>query len=857
VPQPPPNSMPPERWQRIKQVLDQAIPLSADDRRRLLDRLKDTDPTISDEVTSLLSAHDSADSFIENPAIAETAARDVLQAAEANIWSGRRIGPYIVDRELGHGGMGVVYLASRADEFRHSVAIKVVRGHVAGAGMHQRFRQERQILADLDHPNIARLIDGGTLDDGSPYVVMEYVEGVPINQYCEERALSLNARIALFRQVCAAVHYAHQHLVVHRDLKPRNILVTHDGVPKLLDFGIAKLIHADDEDQTVTRIMTLESASPEQVRGEPVTTATDVYALGVMLYGLVTGKSPYDVPSHTPHELTRAILDDEPGRPSAIASAPLRSAVPARRWRELDAIILKALRKEPARRYSGVDQLDADLFRFLDGLPVEAVPDSAGYRLRKFVSRNTTAVAGVAAVSAVLVAGIIATSWQARIAQAERARAERRFGDLRKLAGAVIFDMHDAIARLPGSTEARKLLVTSALEYLDGLAREGGGDPTLQRELANAYERVADVQGRPNAANIGDLTGARRSYQKAQDIRGALGADETADASLRRELARTSRKLTSVLWFTGEHDAAVAHARRAVALDEAELAASPTNEQRVNLAVSHDHLAYSLGIMGKSQESLDHLRKAEAILGPLATPSNPDAQDMLSTVYGHLGDLLHTGAPVPGVIPDVQAAVTMYRKELAINEQLAADDPRNATKERNVMVGHIHVADALQKIDPAAALAQYQLVLPIANRIAEADPNDASAISDQSLMYERVGSLLVETGRASEGLEYLRYALAIIEPVADRDPTSLLTRSRIAAAEKGLGTGLLAMARDQKTPRTTRARYYPEAKQSLERARAFWVELRTRTPGVPEADRTIQEIGQHLETIDTELAALN
>ncbi len=850
--------MTPERRQRVRQVLHEALQLSADDRQRLLAHVRDTDPGISDEVTSLLSAHDSAESFIETPALAETVARDALAAAETSVWSGRRIGPYVIERELGHGGMGVVYLASRADDsFRHRVAIKVVRGQFAGAAMHQRFRLERQILADLDHPNIARLLDGGALDDGSPYVVMEYVEGVPINQYCATHGLALDSRIVLFRQVCAAVHYAHQHLVVHRDLKPRNILVTTEGVPKLLDFGIAKLIQDDDTtDQTATRIMTLESASPEQVRGEAVTTATDVYALGVMLYGLVTGRSPYDVPAHTPHELTRAILDDEPDRPSATASEAARHAMPARRWRELDAIILKALRKEPARRYAGVDQLDDDLSRFLQGLPVNAVPDSAGYRLRKFATRHRAAVAGTAAVAVALVAGSVATTWQARIARAERARAEQRFNDVRKLAHAVIFDMHDAIAKLPGSTEARKLLVSGALEYLDGLAREAGDDRDLQRELANAYDRVADVQGRPNAANIGDLQGARESYRKAQTIRGTIGGDQTTDPSLRREIAGTARKLTVVYWYTGDQEGAVAEARRALVLDEAELAASPTDAQRVNVAVSHDQLAYSIGLAGDSVESLKHMRQAEAILQPLATPANPEAQDMLSTVYGHIGDLLSSGKPVPGLVPDIPTAVTMYRRELAINQDLAKADPRNLTRERNVMVGHIHVADALRKIDPVQALAQYRLVVPIADKIAETDPGDMSALSDQALMYERVGALLVETQKLDEGVRMLRRSLELLKPVAARDETSLLTKARLASAEKGLGMAFMAYGRDRQRTREARIGYYRDATRSLERARTLWREVSAKSPVFTDEDNLDLTLKPHIEAIERELAAL-
>ena len=813
------------------------------------------DPDVTDEVTSILATSDSADSVIETPAIAATEVRSPLDGAAPLTWSGRRIGPYVVERELGHGGMGVVYLASRADDaFRHRVAIKVVRGHVAGDTMHQRFRQERQILADLDHPNIAHLLDGGALEDGSPYVVMEYVEGVPLNQYCDRHALTLEARLTLFRQVCAAVHYAHQHLVVHRDLKPRNILVTSEGAPKLLDFGIAKLIHDNDAaDQTVTRIMTLESASPEQVRGEPVTTATDVYALGVMLYGLVTGRSPYDVPAHTPHELTRAILDDEPDRPSTTATGSWRLGITMRRWRELDAIVLKALRKEPARRYAGVDQLDADLSRFLNGLPVQAVPDSAGYRVRKFVMRNRTAVAAAAAVLLALITGIVMTTWQARIARAERARAEQRFNDLRKLARTVIFDMHDAIAELPGSTEARKLLVTGALEYLNGLAQEAGDDRALQRELANAYERVADVQGRPNAANIGDLQGARQSYETAQRIRNALGGDRTSDGSLRREIARTSRKLTSVLWFAGDHAAALTESQRAVTLDQAELAAAPSNEQRINLATSLDYLAYSLGVNGRSTESLDYLRKAEAILTPLATPASPEAQDMLSTVYGHIGDLLSSGAPVPGVTPDMSAAVAMYRKELAINEALARAEPGNLTRERNVMVGHIHVADALQASDPTAALAHYQLVVPIADRMMQNDPADASAASDRSLVYERVGTLLVETGNVEDGLEKLRESMDIIAPVLARDPTSLQTRARVAASEKGIGMALVAQARRSPGAESRRS-HYRDAKRMLERARAFWLEMREKTPGIDDSDSTVDQLTRQISAIDQELA---
>jgi serine/threonine protein kinase len=312
-----------ERWKQVRAVLDQAIAIASSERASFLDEVCADDRELRNEVESLLSSHEAAGSvFLNNPAVdLRSALPDVLQKSDR---VGRRIGVYQIMEELGHGGMGEVYRAVRADgQYDKQVAIKVVRGGFDSSFVLERFRHERQILASLDHPNIARLHDGGTTEDGVPYLVMELIEGTPIDQYCKEHNLDIPQRLQLFNQVCSAVQYAHQRLVIHRDIKPSNILVTADGIPKLLDFGIAKILDpAAIAETTLLRLMTPEYASPEQIRGETITTATDVYSLGVVLYRLLTGISPYPESTRTPLEFARVICEVEPVRPSNAVSRP-------------------------------------------------------------------------------------------------------------------------------------------------------------------------------------------------------------------------------------------------------------------------------------------------------------------------------------------------------------------------------------------------------------------------------------------------------------------------------------------------------------------------------------------------------
>jgi tetratricopeptide (TPR) repeat protein/tRNA A-37 threonylcarbamoyl transferase component Bud32 len=429
-----------DRWERLTDLFHSAVALPPEERERFLAESCAGDAKLEAEVERLVAAHDRAGQFIETPAAAHF---DALPDESARALTGRRVGPFCVVREIGRGGMGAVYLAERADgQFEQRVAIKLIKRGMDTDLVLERFRAERQILASLEHPNIARLLDGGTTDDGQPYFVMEYIEGEPIDAYADRRTLSVAERLELFLQTCSAVSYAHRHRVIHRDLKPVNVLVTADGVPKLLDFGIAKVLDAGSNEPTssitAVRLLTPEYASPEQVEGRHATPASDVYSLGVVLYELLTGRSPYRLTSRDPVDVAAAVRTTDPERPSTAVSrsgdddarTARRRGVQAdraaatgtdsedklrRRLRgDLDTIVLTALRKEPERRYATVDAFADDIRRHLGGQPVRARPDAAGYRAAKFVQRTRAAVVAAGVAGLVVALGAAALTRTAR-----------------------------------------------------------------------------------------------------------------------------------------------------------------------------------------------------------------------------------------------------------------------------------------------------------------------------------------------------------------------------------------------------------------------------------------------------------
>src|SRR5450631_1311041 len=543
-----------ENWERIQSLFLEALDLRPEQRADFLDIACADDAETRREVESLI-AHDGDCEDRIADALKDTA-ESLFESEDV---TGARLGPWRVLEEVGRGGMGTVYLASRDDaEFEKRVAIKVVKGGMDTAELLNRFRRERQILAQLDHASIARLIDGGSTSQGRPFLVMEFVEGRPIDVYCREAGLDVEARCRLFLKVCEAVSYAHRNLVVHRDLKPGNILVAVDGSPKLLDFGVAKLLDTEpDSGHTINgeRLMTPEYASPEQVRGEIVGTASDVYALGAILYELLTGVKAQSVDSHSPTEVERIVCETEVEAPSsriAASNARLRRRLSG----DLDNIVLMAMRKEPGRRYSSVDLFAEDIARHLDGRTVTGRPASVSYRFGKFARRHRIWLAAASLVAISLVGGPWASLTAARDARIERRRAEDRLSQTVELVNHALFDVNDSIARLPGATDSRRQLVKSTLDYLERVSKDAGNDERLRKALGAAYFRLGDLQGYPFAPNLGDTAGAMKSYRSSAEILDPLHRTHPDDAEAQLLWLQTQGRLANLLSQSGDSDGA-------------------------------------------------------------------------------------------------------------------------------------------------------------------------------------------------------------------------------------------------------------------------------------------------------------
>jgi non-specific serine/threonine protein kinase/serine/threonine-protein kinase len=842
-----------ERFQRCEELFHAAVALPDDERDAFLQRSCADDAPLRADVERLLAAHASAGDFISSPAIAAAGQWN----ADDESWIGRLVGPYRVVREIGRGGMGAVYLAERADgQYQQRVALKVIKRGMDTEQVLARFRAERQILASLDHPNIARLLDGGSTDQGVPFFAMEYIEGEPIDAWAARRELSVEDRLRLFLQVCGAVAYAHQNLVVHRDIKPLNILVTSEGVPKLLDFGIAKVLHQDADEATSTvtgmRLLTPEYASPEQIEGRHATTVSDVYALGVVLYELLTGRSPYRTRGRTPVELVEAVRTTDPERPSAVGGTEkLR-----RRLRgDLDTILLTALRKEPTRRYPSVEQLAGDVRRHLDGLPVRARPDTFRYRAGKFVGRNRVPVAAGALLGLALLGGTAATAYQAQQARAAQAVAERRFADVRKLANSLLFDYHDAIRDLRGARPVRERMVRDALGYLDELAGESREDPSLQRELAGAYQRIGDLQG-GEPSSLGDTEGAVRSYGKALGILEGLIRADSGNARLRREAAQASLSLGRVVWGRGDVAGGLTHARRARALLDPQVAAAPTDtDLRLQLSNANNLLGQIFLEEGKIGEALEYhsadLKQFEA--APESERRLPQVRYAMSVTHAYLADAQAESG-------DLAGALESHRRSRALRRQLSAEFPESQTYADGASTARYYEATMLGRMgrweealvlhrdgvaehpegsficrvgEALAALGRHEEALPYFTTALQRHERELRA--DTADLFSRL-SVLEDLGRICRSLATLGRPDAPAAcrrgtAFADRlvvEPTHAFPRAFLAAASTEMGRGYDTLAARHNTPEADRRDYRFAAVERYRRSHEIWQDLRAR-----------------------------
>ncbi len=817
-----------DRFLRVKDILVGAGELPPGKRAAYLDAACEGDPDLRREVESLL------DHETDRPAVLDSTegARRLNRAVAENLLEDHpgSIGPYRILDVLGAGGMGVVYLAEQTEPLRRTVALKLIKRGMDTDRVIARFESERQTLALMDHPNIARVLDAGADASGRPYFVMERVEGDPLNVYCDAHRLDTRARLGLFLTVCRGVQHAHQKGIIHRDLKPTNVLVAErDEAPevKIIDFGIAKAVEPGEDASMLTRegqfIGTPEYMSPEQARGRPVDVRTDVYALGVLLYELLVGELPFRRNDDDVTELLRRIREEDPQRPStrvatreanAAQRALARGTQPGALRRELrgdvDWILLKALDRDLSQRYGSAAELAADIGRYLAHEPVLAGPPGTRYRMGKFVRRHRSAVAATALVAVALVAGIAGTTWQAVRATREAQRSERMLDELRDFANQFIFGVHDEVGTLANATPVREYIVREAARYLDGLSENPRDAERLWEPLAAAYTRLGKAQ-----RELGQTEASRISYERSFEI-----LDETLrrdPGALRpRELkADANISIAALEKLAGDTGASLERTREAIAIFESLCETAPDSTGYADgLARAQEAAGFTLVRMGRSDEAVDLYRSAVAVReGRVAShPDDDTAWLNLATAQAFLGEAISemddqeaalaafeqstrtfaegyrrnpnntlflnrlavtTGAL--GVQYDMmgryQDAVRTLRRALALRRDLHRKNPENVRSTRDLAKGHNQLGNALMNVgDPEAARIEFLAGIAILEPVIAQDPNDAHARRYLVSLSQSLAQVYVETGQPGDALAVLKRADGINNALLKADP---------------------------------------------------------------------------------------
>lgn len=827
--------MNPSNWKATKEALATAMEMQGAERDEFVSSVSEE---IRADVQRLLAADADADRFIEEPIFVE---RGLVEDPVAEFAEGQVIDGYRLIRKLGSGGMGSVYLADQSGEgFSQKVALKLIKRGMDTSLVLKRFLIERHILANVEHPNIARMLDGGSTEEGLPYFVMEYVDGQEIREYCNSRKVGLTDRLIIFRKICDAVASAHQKLVVHRDLKPSNILVTKEGEPKLLDFGIAKLTSPDSYDgaseATLTQfqIMTPEYASPEQLAGEPTATSTDIYTLGVVLFELLTGERPHKTRGKTRKEIVDRVLSSEPPKPSSVSYEnesrskedtndvlvePTRQRSqttretskiiePAKLQGDLDNIVLKSMRREPERRYRSAQELSEDIRRYLEGLPVTATADSRLYRFNKYFKRHKVGVIGTAAAAMILLTATAVTGWQYTVAQREKAAAERRFSDTRALAKSLVYEVYDAIDAIPGTTKAKELLAQKAIAYLDSLATEGSSDPYLLTELADGYQRIGDIQGGYGRSNLGQTREAKESYAKARSLREAVVASGASDPKFRFKLAMAYTKTAE----TDLYDANVKgyFENQMLALEtfkSLEPDLSKDEDYLFELGGSYANTGRAAAANGRIDEGIEYLKKADEIMSDLhqRNPADLTRAMAVSTVSEMIADLYSTAGR--------KAEASLYlKRSSAIILPLLESNPENATLDRNAIGTYYTLA--IIDLDLAMydeAMYNSEKAIELSESLLRRDEQDADLKMLYAMALFSKGKILARSGRPAQGLPILNNVLQLARSLQASDPENEVTNLKITFVHDEIGRALLAVGLAE---RRTNARI-----KSLQKAR--------------------------------------
>lgn len=721
----------PARWQVVQAALDALIELPKHERDVALHGLAAQDVALAEEVADLLRRLDQA--VLPEALPASCLPND---ADDDAIGPGTRFGAFVIDARIGEGGSGVVYRAHRDGDFAQTVAIKRIAGTRLDTLGTRRLQHERDVLAQLDHPGIVRLIDAGVAADGRPYLALEYVDGHTWDRFLAEKNPDAATRLALFVQVCDAVAHAHQRLLVHRDLKPGNLMVTRDGLPKLLDYGIAKLLEGDAA-STMTRdfgtSLTPAYAAPEQLRGEPVTTATDVHALGLLLYETLCGAHPFRRPEQSSEALQQALREHE---------APLLSrqagliAMPNAWRQDLERVVAKALDKDARQRYASAHELGEEVRAVRIGRPVRARHATAGYVLRRFVGRHRVAVAASVLAIAALVGTTSWALWQSRVAAEQHARAERRFEEVHHFASQVLFGYHERIRTLSGSMDVQRSIVADALRYLESLQAEAGDDPRLLVDIAEAYLRVGDIQGSSYGPNVGDYAGAATSYDRVGAVLDRLGS-----------LGLQSPQIM--------------------------LARANLLSRRADIAHQASQLETARGLFQQAIAQFESL--------PEAYRREIDVVVEYTAVLDHYGDLL--GREGGGSLNEVAAAREQQAKARGIRDVALRRHPDNARLRFGRYQSELRDGEYwLGQGDMAQAEAALSKALATVSALADATPDDVFYRYEQALVQSRLVPVRDALGQLDASIAAALQALATTESLLARDPEHDTLQQAVAAS---------------------------------------------------------------------------
>lgn len=697
------------------------------------------------------------------------------------------IGNYRLLREIGRGGMGAVYLAERADgEYEQKVALKILQESVFTPALVERFRQERQILAGLSHPGIARLLDGGLTKDGRPYLVLEYVDGLPIDLYCDHHALDTTARLRLFVRVAEVVQSAHQQLVLHLDLKPANILVTEEGEPRLLDFGIARFLTeaepglGSQRTEATLRLLTPRYASPEQAQGSPLGVASDVFSLATLLYRLLTSKLPYPIETASPLEAAAIILGVEPALPSESAPPSVQPKLKG----DLDTILLQALRKEPERRYPTVAAFAEDIERHLASEPVFAHADSFSYRAGKFFRRNRAPVVAAAAVLLILAASVAAVVHSAVVAKRQRALAERRFADIRALAHSYIFELDPQLEQVPGTVKVRGFVLTNALKYLEAMSKEDIQDDALAKEIGQGYMRVSQVQADPAMPSLNDRAGAWDSLKRSYAIHKRLLNKNPADLKQRGLMLSQMRFMSFLSIADGDITGAEGYIQQGIEFGKPTLEAGANAPRYLTLMAFDWDMACLRAGNGDLWNSADpvgalpwvdklHVLVQNYIATHPATPANSinkDAADYLQREY-------LTRASIYRQIGREYEAGPLILEAL---RTVAQDGSQDVIEKQAAKILRAELASYYVEVhNLAAANALAGDLLPKSFHEAGGDRLLTSDEADTLTVLARID---LESGRVAEGKRKVEQSMKTFEKLYADDPTDANTNSELAHA---------------------------------------------------------------------------